>query len=91
MDKLKDCKHTLESIRYLDEINSADNLTRILQRLSIHLHTKFVELVDKIQQAGQRTNISHIAKFVKVKARAGNNPVFGCVVDVEHDRSDNQR
>ena len=29
--------------------------------------------------------------FVKVKTRAGNNPVFGCVVDVEHDRSDNQR
>ena len=34
-------------------------------------------------------NISHIAEFVKVKARAANNPVFGCVVDVARDRSEN--
>ena len=90
-DRLKDCEHTLESIGYLEEINSADNLRRIVQRLPFHLRTKFVELADQIQQAGQRTNISHIAEFVKVKERAANNPVFGCVVDVAHDRSENQR
>ena len=90
-DRLKDCEHTLESIGYLEEINSADNLRRIVQRLPFHLRTKFVELADQIQQAGQRTNISHIAEFVKVKARAANNPVFGCVVDVVRDRSENQR
>ena len=88
-DRLKDCEHTLESIGYLEEINSADNLRRIVQRLPFHLRTKFVELADQIQQAGERTNISHIAEFVKVKARAANNPVFGCVVDVARDRSEN--
>ena len=90
-DRLKECEHTLESIGYLEEINSADNLRRIVQRLPFHLCTKFVELAHQIQQAGQRTNISHIAKFVKVKTRAANSPVFGCVVDVGHDRSENQR
>ncbi|XP_078372656.1 uncharacterized protein LOC144656297 [Oculina patagonica] len=92
-DQLKDCEHTLESIGYLDEINSADNLRRIVQRLPFHLRTKFIEVADQIQQAGQRTNISHIAEFVKVKARAANNPVFGCVVDVasQSERSENQR
>ena len=90
-DQLKDCEHTLESIGYLDEINSADNLRRIVQRLPFHLRTKFVEVADQIQEAGQRTNISHIAEFVKIKARAANNPVFGCVVDVARDRSDSQR
>ena len=90
-DRLKDCEHTLESIGYLEEINSADNLRRIVQRLPFHLRTKFVEIADQIQQTGQRTNISHIAEFVKVKARAANNPVFGCVVDVARDRSDNLR
>ena len=88
-DRLKDCEHTLQSIGYLEEINSADNLRRIVQRLPFHLRAKFVELADQIQQAGQRTNISHIAEFVKVKARAANNPVFGCVVDVARDRSEN--
>ena len=60
-DQLKDCENTLESIGYLDEINSADNLRRIVQRLPFHLRTKFVEVADQIQEAGQRTNISHIA------------------------------
>ena len=92
-DQLKDCEHTLESIGYLDEINSTDNLRRIVQRLPFHLRTKFIEVADQIQQADQRTNISHIAEFVKVKARAANNPVFGCVVDVanQSERSENQR
>ena len=90
-DRLKDCEHTLESIGYLEEINSADNLRRIVQSLPFHLRTKFVELADQIQQSGQRTNISHIAEFVKVKARAANNPVFGCVVDVARDRPENPR
>ena len=48
-DQLKDCEHTLESIGYLDEINSADNLRRIVQRLPFHLRTKFVEVADQIQ------------------------------------------
>ena len=90
-NQLKDCENTLESIGYLDEINSADNLRRIVQRLPFHLRTKFVEVADQIQEAGQRTNISHIAEFVKIKARAANNPVFGCVIDVARDRSDSQR
>ena len=88
-DRLKGCEHTLQSIGYLEEINSADNLRQIVQRLPFHLPTKFVELADQIQRAGQRTNISHIAEFVKVKARAVNNPVFGCMVDVARDRSEN--
>ena len=90
-DQLKDCENTLESIGYLDEINSADNLIRIVLRLPFHLRTKFVEVADQIQEAGQRTNISHIAEFVKIKARAANNPVFGCVMNVARDRSDSQR
>lgn len=85
-DQLKDCEHMLQSIGYLDEINSADNLRRIVQRLLFHLRTKFVEVADQIQQAGQRTNISHIAEFVKVKARAANNPVFGSEIGTAHDR-----
>ena len=92
-DQLKDCEHTIESIGYLDEINTAYNQRRIVQRLPLHLRTKFIEVTDQIQQADQRTNISHIAEFVKVKARAANNPVFGCVVDVSNqsERLENQR
>lgn len=84
-DQLKDCEHTLESIGYLDEINSADNLRRIVQRLPFHLRTKFVEVADSIQQSGKRPSIRHISAFVETKARAANNPVFGGVMDATHD------
>ena len=90
-DQLKNCEHTLRSIGYLEEINSADNLRRIVQRLPFHLRAKFVEVADSIQQSGQRANISHIADFVKVKASAANNPVFGSVVDVTRDRAEISR
>ena len=90
-DQLKDWKCTLESTGYLNEINSADNLRRIVQRLPFHLRTKFVEVADSIQQSGKRTNISHIAEFVKVKARAANNSVFGSVIDTARERSDDSR
>ena len=45
-DRLKDCNHTLESIGYREEINCADNLRRIVQRLPFPLRTKFVERAD---------------------------------------------
>ena len=73
-DQLRDFENTLESFSYLDEINSADNSKKIVQRLPFHLRTKFAEVADQIQEAGQRTNISHIAEFVEIKARAANNP-----------------
>ncbi|XP_015760090.1 PREDICTED: uncharacterized protein LOC107339334 [Acropora digitifera] len=88
-DQLKSCEHTLESIGYLDEVNSADNLRRIVMRLPFHLRTKFVQVAYQIQQCGQRPNISHIAEFVKVKARAANNLEFGCLMDTERERTDN--
>ena len=66
-DRLKNCEHTLESMGYLDEINSADNLRRIVQRLPFHLRTKFVEVEDTIQQSGRRPSIKDISGFVAAK------------------------
>jgi len=80
-DELTECQNLLESIGYLEEINSADNLRRIVQRLPFNLKSRFIDLADTLQQSGKRTNISHIAEFVKTKARAANNPVFGTIVD----------
>ena len=86
-DKLKNCEHTLESMGYLDEINSADNLRRIVQRLPFHLRSMFVEVADAIQQSGKRPSIKDISSFVaaKAKAKAANNPVFGSVMDITPD------
>ncbi|XP_068691615.1 uncharacterized protein [Montipora foliosa] len=76
-DQLRDCQNALESIGYLNEINSADNLRRIVDRPPFHLKTKWLEIADSIQQTGQRPRIHHISQFVTTKARVANNPVFG--------------
>ena len=49
------------------------------------------EVTDQIQQTGQSTNISHMAEFVRVKARAANNRMFGFVIDVVRGKPDDQR
>ena len=84
-DELTNCQNILEAIGYLQEINSADNLRRIVQRLPLSLRAKFVEVANHLQQEGQRTTIHHIATFVNQKAKAANDPVFGCLVDQRHE------
>lgn len=80
-DELSECQTILESIGYLQEINSADNLRRIVQRLPISLRHAFIETADSLQQQGERPSIRHVAQFVTRKARAINDPVFGSLID----------
>ncbi|KAL9952798.1 hypothetical protein ACROYT_G040106 [Oculina patagonica] len=61
-DQLKDCQNVLDSIGYLDEINSADNLRSIIDRLPFHLKTKWLEVADSIRESGQRPRIHHISR-----------------------------
>ena len=75
-DQLRDCQNAKESIGYLDEMNSANNLRSVDNRLSFHLKMKWLEVADKIQESGQRPRIHHVSQFACAKARAANNPVF---------------
>ncbi|XP_078344113.1 uncharacterized protein LOC144629778 [Oculina patagonica] len=90
-DQLKDCQNVLHSIGYLDEINSADNLRSIIDRLPFHLKTKWLEVADSIQESGQRLRIHHISRFVSDKARAANNPVFGGALNSDKDTGKKDR
>lgn len=80
-DNLKDCKLTLESIGYLDDINSSDNLRRIAERLPIHLKGRWLDIAGKIRKRGERPRIDHLANFVVDRAKAANDPVFGRIMD----------
>ena len=85
-DTLRDCTSGLESIGYLEEINSADNLRRIVNRLPFHLKTKLLEVADSVQQSGQRTKIHHISQLVTTNVRVANNPVFGASLNEGKER-----
>ncbi|KAK2565608.1 hypothetical protein P5673_010736 [Acropora cervicornis] len=79
-DQLRDCQNVLESIGYMDEINSADNLRNVIERLPFHLKVKWLEVADRLRENGLRPRIHHISEFVSKRARAVNDPVFGNVV-----------
>ena len=76
----------LDSIGYLDEINSADNLRSIVDCLPFHLKTNWLEVADSIQESRQHPRIHHISKFVTDKARAANNLVFGGALNSNKDK-----
>ena len=82
-DQLRDCQNVLESIGYMDEINSADNLRNVIERLPFHLKVKWLEVADCFRENGPRKRIHHISEFVSKRARAVNDPVFGNVVTTE--------
>ena len=65
------------------EINSADNLRNVIERLPFHLKVKWLEVADRLRENGLRPRIHHISEFVSKKARAVNDPVFGNVVTCE--------
>ena len=71
----------------MDEMNSADNLRSVVNRLPFHLKMKWLEVADKIQESGQRPRIHHVSQFVCAKDRAANNPVFGDDFNNERERT----
>jgi len=77
----------LESIAYLDEVNSADNLRSIIDRLPFHLKAKWLGIANNIQESHQHPRIHNISKFISEKACAANNPIFGGALNSDKDKS----
>ena len=53
-DTLRNCESTLKAIGYLDEINSADNLQKIAERLPFYLKGKWLTRSRKLRTAGRK-------------------------------------
>ena len=86
-DQLRDCQNVLESIGYLNEINSADNLRSVVDRLPFHLRVKWLEVADRLRESGLCPRIHHISEFVSQKARAVNDPIFGDIANSDREKS----
>ena len=86
-DQLRDCQNVLESIGYLNEINSADNLRSVVERLPFHLRIKWLEVADRLRESGLRPRIHHISEFVSKRARAVNDPVFGNIIAGDREKT----
>lgn len=86
-DQLRDCENTLKAIGYLDEINSADNLRRVVERLPYHLRVKWLDKAQAILEVGGKLRLHHISKFVMTRAKTANNPVFAGILRNERSRN----
>ena len=80
-DTLRTCENTLRAIGYLEEINTADSLRRIVERLPFHLKGKWLTRSRKIRQAGGKPRINHLSEFVRECAEEANDPVFGSILE----------
>ncbi|CAB4003044.1 Hypothetical predicted protein [Paramuricea clavata] len=89
-DQLRHCENTLKAIGYLDEINSADNLKRIVQRLPYHLRVKWLDKAQALLEAGERPRLHHISQFVMAGAKTANNPVFAGILFDERNQNRNK-
>ncbi|CAB4037508.1 Hypothetical predicted protein, partial [Paramuricea clavata] len=78
-DQLMECEATLDAIGYLDEVNSSDNLGRVVERLPYHLKAKWLERAQDLLEAGKRPRLNHISEFVMARAKSANNPIFAAV------------
>ena len=75
---LTSCKNALKEIGYLNKIENPDTLQRIIGCLPVGLRRKWRDKADVITEEQKRkVTIEDISKFVKVKARIANHPVFG--------------
>ena len=87
-DQLTDCENTLTAIGYLDEINSADNLKRVVvERLPYHLIVKWFDKAQAIPDTGEKPRLHHISQFVMTRAKTANNPVFAGILRDDKSRS----
>ncbi|XP_020915950.1 uncharacterized protein LOC110253389 [Exaiptasia diaphana] len=80
-DKLKDCELTLQSIGYLEDLNTTDNLKQITERFPTHLKARWLDIARVIRNGGGKPNIGQMSQFITEKAMAANDPVFGDIMD----------
>ena len=85
-DQLRDCKNTLKAFEYLDKINSAVNLRRVVERLPYQLRVKWLDKAQAILEAGEKPQLHHISKFMMTRAKTANNPVFAGILRIERSR-----
>ena len=77
----------MESIGYLNEINSAENLRSVAERLPFYLRIKWLEVADRLQESGLRPRIHHISKFVSKRARAVSDSVCGNIIAGDREKT----
>ena len=82
---MHNCALTLVQMGYKAEVNSSDNLVKVMKRLPVHLQSKWADRASSLTQADIEPNFLHLAEFIEEKALLANT-MYGRVVGSTPDK-----
>ena len=75
---LTECKHTMESLGYTNELHSTANIRVLVEKLPYKLRYKWRQQVDNIEEElGKIVSFDDFCKFLEKQSRILNNAAFG--------------
>ena len=82
---MQNCALTLIQMGYEADVNSSDNLVKLVKRLPVHLQSKWADRAGSLTLAGTEPTFMDLAGFVEEKALLANT-VYGRIVGATPDK-----
>lgn len=83
--QMQNCQLTLASMGFEADINSSDNLVKVVKRLPVHLQGKWADKAGTLIARGTEPNFEHLTKFIDERATLANT-MYGMIVGSAPDR-----
>ena len=80
------CLATLRQINYFADVNTNDNLRKIVRCLPDHLIEKCKNVAKDIRERSEIPQLEHISNFVRKRVKAEFDPDFGDVLKIDTSR-----
>ena len=82
---MQNCALTLVQMGYEADVNSADNLVKVVKRLPVHLQSKWADRAGSLALAGTEPTFMDLSAFVEEKALLANT-TYGRIVGSTPDK-----
>ena len=83
--QMQNCALTLVQMGYEADVNSSDNLVKLVKRLPVHLQSKWADRAGSLTLAGAEPTFMDLAGFVEEKALLANT-MYGRIVGATPDK-----
>ena len=87
--QMQNCQLTLGNMGFQADINSSDNLVKVVKRLPIHLQSRWADRAGALILQDKEPNFEHLAKFVEERASLANT-MYGQIIGTSPERDSNK-
>ena len=88
--QMQNCQLTLGTMGFEADINSSDNLVKIVKRLPVHLQSKWADKAGTLIQNGKEPRFDHLVKFVEERSTLANT-MYGQLVGSSPDKDNSTK